>query len=127
MLRKWLELHVFFVHFENARILGGFLKLHYLDAANYSQTAPNQVSVCSMTRSSQTITYDWPPILETGRAAEYCGVGPSRIRHALRDGDLRAVGRRGGRGPHTFTRTELDRWMRGEPIKSTSDNEATDG
>lgn len=62
---------------------------------------------------TQKITYELPPILETGRAAEYCGVGASRIRHAVRDGDLRPVGRRGGGGPLTFERIDLDRWMRG--------------
>ena len=64
--------------------------------------------------NNQSITYEWPPILDTGRAADYCGVSASRIRRAVGDGDLRPVGRRGGRGPHTFERTELDRWMRGD-------------
>lgn len=60
------------------------------------------------------ISYPWPPILETKRAAEYCGCDVSLLRKARSEGELRAVGRRGGKGPFTFEIIELDRWMSGD-------------
>jgi len=54
--------------------------------------------------------------LPTPEAARYLGFqSTSGVRKAVMEGRLRAVGRRGGIGPLLFTRSELDRFARGDP------------
>lgn len=52
----------------------------------------------------------------TAAAARYLAFrSTSAIRKAVMESRLRPVGRRGGVGPHLFTREELDRFARGDP------------
>lgn len=63
------------------------------------------------------MNHAWPPLLAIATAAKYCQISTSALRHAVRRGELRIAGRRGGRGVAMFERVELDRWLRGEPIE----------
>lgn len=64
-----------------------------------------------------------PHYFPTRLAAEYLAISHSRVLHLVGTGALRPAGRRGGNGCYVFERAELDRWMRGEPIKEDSSDD----
>jgi excisionase family DNA binding protein len=58
-----------------------------------------------------TLPFGWPPQLIMRRACEYTGLSRWALYHAMKAGELRAIGRRGR--TYVFERAELDAWMSG--------------
>ena len=57
-----------------------------------------------------------PRYMTTRQAADYCGFKTTgAMRKARREGRVRPVGRRGGRGTYMWDRLDLDAFLRGEP------------
>jgi hypothetical protein len=62
--------------------------------------------------------------LSTREASLYCGFKTTgALRKALLEGRIRAVGRRGGTGTLMWERGELDRFLRGEPMRKGDEPE----
>lgn len=60
-----------------------------------------------------TVESTWPPILTARRVVAYAGRSLTTIDRAVAAGELKLLGRVGGRGERTFRRDDVDAWLAG--------------
>jgi hypothetical protein len=62
---------------------------------------------------------NWPPILTARRVVAYAGRSLTSIDRAVAAGELKLLGRVGGRGERTFLRADVDAWLAGSTSEVT--------
>jgi len=80
------------------------------------QTALSLGKPAPSTAPPQTSDSSWPAFMSTRMASRYCGFKTSAgLRKAKSEGRVVPAGRRGGTGPWTWARAELDRFLSAAP------------